>query len=512
MSYRDFVMSNADYAALDRLLREKELEEMKLSFSGKSAPTSLKAELKRLRGQKSALEKELGINAERLLPRYFCSKCSDTGRYEGKICECAIRLREELLYSDSSFVCKGQQFSLSTETDEENNKAIEICRRFADAYPSTQILNIIIFGAVATGKTFLAGSICNRLAERGLSFCALTAFGLARDFLNEHTSPAAQRTGLSELTDAPLLVIDDLGSEPFYNNVSREYLFALLDERAVGKRGTVVTTNLSLAELCERYGERVFSRRSAMKNFIDTTHKNLAVKLAETREEIEKARVLRFDELINKSNPNIPYSQCFDDSDFIYDHLIVIDRDNGSVVGTYRLGRREQLEKIGDFYTNVKFNVDSLMAAEGEVLELSRMAIRESYRDGSVIKLLWKGLFAYCARFDVKWLFGIISLPTTEPDDALNFLSYINNGLLTEEFDLFAREPVVRTKLLSADEIDVFKAKKEMHPILKAYLSMGCKFARGAHYDLGFLKSIDVMIVIDFKKVNPKYIELVTRM
>ena len=77
---------------------------------------------------------------------------------------------------------------------------------------------------------------------------------------------------------------------------------------------------------------------------------------------------------------------------------------------------------------------------------------------------------------------------------------------------MFAREPVVRTKLLSADEIDVFKAKKEMHPILKAYLSMGCKFARGAHYDLGFLKSIDVMIVIDFKKVNPKYIELVTRM
>ena len=45
-------------------------------------------------------------------------------------------------------------------------------------------------------------------------------------------------------------------------------------------------------------------------------------------------------------------------------------------MGTYRLGRREQLEKIGDFYTNVKFNVDSLMAAEGEVLELSRMAIR----------------------------------------------------------------------------------------------------------------------------------------
>ena len=72
-----------------------------------------------------------------------------------------------------------------------------------------------------------------------------------------------------------------------------------------------------------------------MKNFIDITHKNLAVKLAETREEIEKARVLRFDELINKSNPDIPYSQCFDDSDFIYDHLIVIDKEK-KIFGWFR--------------------------------------------------------------------------------------------------------------------------------------------------------------------------------
>ena len=249
-----------------------------------------------------------------------------------------------------------------------------------------------------------------------------------------------------------------------------------------------------------------------MKNFIDISHKNLVVKLAETREEIAKARKLRFEELISKSNPDIPYADCFDDSDFVYDHLIVTDTDDGSVVGTYRLGRREQLNKIKNFYTNGKFNCDSLLAAEGELLELSRMAIKESYRDGSVIKLLWKGLFAYCARFDVKYLFGIISLPTTDPKDAINFLSYINNGLVTEEFDLFPREPVVEIELLPPDKTDVLKAKKEMHPILKAYLSMGCKFARGAHYDLGFLKSIDVMIVIDIKKVNPKYIELVTRM
>ena len=259
ISYRTYVMQNADYAALDRRLREKELEDMKLNFSGKSC-AALKSELKRLRSKKNELEKKLGIDADRLKPKYFCEKCGDTGRINGAPCDCAKRLREELLFSESSFVSKQQQFSLSAETDEENNKAIAVCRQFADAYPQTRVTNIMISGAVATGKTFLAGCICNRLAERGISCLALTAFELVGEFLREHTSPAVQKTGLFDLIEAPFLVIDDLGSEPVYKNVTCEYLFTLLDARSLKKRSTVVTTNLSLSQLLERYGERVFSR------------------------------------------------------------------------------------------------------------------------------------------------------------------------------------------------------------------------------------------------------------
>ena len=58
ISYRAYVMRNADYAALDRRLREKELEDMKLNFSGKSC-AALKSELKRLLIQKNELEKKL---------------------------------------------------------------------------------------------------------------------------------------------------------------------------------------------------------------------------------------------------------------------------------------------------------------------------------------------------------------------------------------------------------------------------------------------------------------------
>lgn len=249
-----------------------------------------------------------------------------------------------------------------------------------------------------------------------------------------------------------------------------------------------------------------------MENFINIRHNNLRVKLAESREEIESARRLRFSELVRLHNKDISYENSFDDSDFIYDHLIVKDIDTDEIVGAYRLGTREQLKRIGNFYTEVKFDISALKKVDGEILELSRMVVKDSYRDGSVVKLLWKGLFEYCERFKVRYLFGVVSLPTTNPKDAENFLSYISHNLISKDFDLSAKEPIVKTDLLPPEKVDVFKAKKEMHPILKAYIAMGCKFARNAHLDLTFYKSIDVMIVIDFQKVNPKYIQLVTRL
>ena len=43
-------------------------------------------------------------------------------------------------------------------------------------------------------------------------------------------------------------------------NITVEYLFLLLNERAAAKRHTVIATNLTATQLQERYGERVSSR------------------------------------------------------------------------------------------------------------------------------------------------------------------------------------------------------------------------------------------------------------
>ena len=70
---------------------------------------------------------------------------------------------------------------------------------------------------------------------------------------------------LAPMMDAQLLLIDDLGTEPLMNNVTVTQLFNLLNERQMAGRHTVISTNLSMSELQDRYTERISSR------FLDDT-------------------------------------------------------------------------------------------------------------------------------------------------------------------------------------------------------------------------------------------------
>ena len=56
-----------------------------------------------------------------------------------------------------------------------------------------------------------------------------------------------------------LLIIDDLGTE-LTNQFVASQLFSLLNERHMSKKATIISTNLSLEELRNRYSDRIFSR------------------------------------------------------------------------------------------------------------------------------------------------------------------------------------------------------------------------------------------------------------
>ena len=61
-------------------------------------------------------------------------------------------------------------------------------------------------------------------------------------------------------------------------------------------------------------------------------------------------------------------------------------------------------------------------------LELGRSCVLKSYRSRpGTMQLLWKGLMAYVARFDIDLMFGCASLPGTDVTEMALPLSYLHH-------------------------------------------------------------------------------------
>ena len=215
--------------------------------------------------------KAMGLPENHLELQYRCPLCRDTG-YVGeapsRFCECfenRLRMRR---YGDGSMAGVDSQnfntFDLERfpEADGQRKQmelARRLCEEYADRFPETRRRNLLLTGAGGLGKTFLLNCIYARVCDRGLSAVRVTAFRLFEAMRKQHVSDDGDRE-LSSLAEAPLLLIDDLGTEPMMRNITVEYLFMLLNERAANRLHTVIATNLSPVQLLERYGERVSSR------------------------------------------------------------------------------------------------------------------------------------------------------------------------------------------------------------------------------------------------------------
>ena len=247
------------------LAQDSQEKRVALANDMKRRGQAINAEIRRLL-------RENGLPEDALSPRYRCDKCRDTG-YVGdapaRFCDCfeaRLRLR---MYEDGSMARSDLQ---SFEVFDENRVPVEdgqralavsirnMCREYADAFPDTGFYNILLMGEGGLGKTFMLNSIFQRVVGRGHSAIRVTAFRMFEAMRQQHMNSDAAYEGFSALIEAPLLLIDDLGSEPMMRNITIEYLFTLLNERIAARRHTVLATNLTPPQLKERYGERVASR------------------------------------------------------------------------------------------------------------------------------------------------------------------------------------------------------------------------------------------------------------
>jgi DNA replication protein DnaC len=131
-----------------------------------------------------------------------------------------------------------------------------ITQAWADKFPDCSQM-VLISGGTGLGKTYTVRCIMRRVIERGFSAAYFTAYRLFSLF---HSHRLGESVDLEPIFAVPLLIIDDLGTEPMTRNVTKEYLFDLINERAAANLHTIIVTNLTFDSVNERYGERIHSR------------------------------------------------------------------------------------------------------------------------------------------------------------------------------------------------------------------------------------------------------------
>lgn len=262
----------------------------------------------------------------------------------------------------------------------------------------------------------------------------------------------------------------------------------------------------------------------------DLTAGTIQVRMAENEAELDAAQALRY---------RVFYDECgahpdeearrrkrdFDDMDTICDHLLVIDTelpDDKKVVGTYRLIRREHAAKHGSWYSQSEYNIDPLIAYQGEVLELGRSCIDQEYRTGMVMNILWKGLAAYMFRYDIKLMFGCASLHGVDPEEHKVALSYLYHYHLAPPALRAKALPELCTEMnrMPAEAFDPEKAEdsltfnnikldknagpNSLPPLIKGYMRVGCTVGEGAVVDEQF-NTTDVLIIFRTELITERY-------
>lgn len=210
-----------------------------------------------------------GYPADYLLPRYECPDCQDTGYVGEQKCHCFKQKIISLLYSQSNIekLLEEDNFS-SLSYDYQTGEHLEAFKRAANASHNfvdnfnKDYQNLLFCGTVGTGKSFLSGCIAKALLDNGNSviyFSAVELFEILSDVMFNHGEKGELRAIRSDIYDCDLLIIDDLGTE-LTNSAVATQLFSLLNERHLLKKSTIISSNLSLDDLKDRYDDRVFSR------------------------------------------------------------------------------------------------------------------------------------------------------------------------------------------------------------------------------------------------------------
>lgn len=229
------------------------------------------------------------------------------------------------------------------------------------------------------------------------------------------------------------------------------------------------------------------------------------IKTVENWTELEQVLRLRH-EVFHKEfiGQELPLGLDFDRYDPLGDHLVIVDKESGKIVGTYRLICSKFAQ---NFYTASEFGIEGFLQQPGVKLELSRACIHKDFRDGSVISLLWRGLVQYAQQSQAAYLFGCASIRSMDIAEVQTIYEYLGSkDFLSTDFGI---GPVNSYKMpgwkaASGSGTGAEAGKALVPPLLNSYLRAGAKVFGEPALDSAF-RCVDLFTVLNLEKVTPLY-------
>ncbi len=258
-----------EYKEIDNLIASESIRMGIAALSEGLSTDSLADAIESLRTKKNLVLTGAGYSINYLDPPYECPYCKDTGYIETEPCHCLKQAILDLAYKQSNIKALLEEENFDTlsheyHTGEELTKFMEAEKAARNLVANFDVdyENLLLLGDVGTGKSFLSNCIANELLKSGHSviyFSAISLFESISSYKFNKSGKNPSDNPTSDIYSCDLLVIDDLGSELTNQFVCSE-LFSIINERHLRRKATVISTNLSLNEISERYSSRIFSR------------------------------------------------------------------------------------------------------------------------------------------------------------------------------------------------------------------------------------------------------------
>jgi putative hemolysin len=240
-------------------------------------------------------------------------------------------------------------------------------------------------------------------------------------------------------------------------------------------------------------------------NRLENHSNSFGIKLTTSKKEIEKALKLRFNVFNLEMGEGLESSYLTQKDEDEFDkqchHLIIINKQNDGVVGTYRLQHYKMARNGIGFYSDTEFNLSMLGEDTLEKsVELGRSCIAKEYRSNRVLFLLWRGIANYLIFNKKRYLFGCCSLNSQDPVEGITLYERLKEeGYVDESFCIAPRENYALPEGIRPNQ----NLQIEMPSLMRMYLKYGAKVIGTPAIDREF-KTIDYFILFDLKSLDPE--------